>query len=108
MKYIEIKKLLEQNNIKEIDTDIVVSVKSALYDDKISDELFNEICSYTRAVWDKVDKGYTQLVADIVCDCLQDCGYGYRSKLKLTKRDLQQFNKIDKVVDIFYDKYWED
>lgn len=106
MKYNEIKTILTQHNITDIDVDIVSCVNASLYK-RVSNKTYNKLCSFVKWVWDKVDKGYTQLIADIVVDCYQNCGYGYREKLKLNSKDLESYEKRDKVIDIFYDRYWE-
>lgn len=106
MNYIEIRNLLRENKLEcSIELDIASCV-SCCVDNALDDETYRLICVYTRAIWDKADKSYTQLMADIVCDCALDCGYGYRSKIKLTKNDLVKHNKLDKIIDLFLDRYW--
>lgn len=106
MKYNEIKKIIQNNNISLIDLDISTSVLACVGNDKrITDEIFDLLCSYTRKVWGSVDKGYTQLVADIVVDCYIDNSYGYHTYCKLTKKDLKEHNKLDKIIDIFCSNY---
>lgn len=106
MKYNEIAKLIKSNNLNLIDLDITTSVLACVGNDKrITDEIFDQLCSYTRTIWDKVDKGYTQLVADIVVDCFINNEYGYRQYCKLTKKDLKEHNKIDEIIDIFCNNY---
>ena len=99
-------KLLKENEITNIEADIVSCVSASL-NRKVQNKTFERLCSFVKWVWNKVDKGYTQLIADIVVDCYQNCGYGYRDKLKLTLKDLDDYEKRDEVINLFYDRYWE-
>lgn len=111
MKYAEVKNLFKEKGINDLTADIVSCVSAASWN--LSDEDFDLVCSYTNRVLDNVDKGYTQLIADIVCDLYQDLDYGYRKdededeETFLTREDLKDHNKIDMVVDMFYDKYYD-
>ena len=108
-----------------IKLDVMTSVKMSL-DEPVSDKVFNQLCEVTEEVYDKVDKGYTQLIADVVVDLYQDCGYGYRNKKSktikdyftgkeykvsqlLTKKDLEDLSwqKREMIIEIFYDKYYD-
>lgn len=109
MNYSEIRKLAKSNNIYDIDLEIVSCVNSSSW--KLSDEEYELICKYVWNVWDNVDKTYIQLISDIVCDLYQDnLGYGYRDEEDekyLTKEDLINREKLDMVIDLFYDKYYD-
>ena len=105
--YNEIRKLFEANKVAEISAIITSCVKLSA-DDSTSDEEFELLCSFTCSCFDRIDSGYIQLIADIVCDLYQDLGYGYRDKsndMYITKKQLEtrNTNAIDKVVDIFFD-----
>ena len=101
MNYVEIRNLFDEKEIDDIDADIVCCVRAASFN--LSDE------AYTRTWWDEVDTGYTQLIADIVCDLYQDnLEYGYRSEARdliLTREDIKNKEKIDMVLDLFYERY---
>lgn len=109
MNYIEIRNLLKKHSIELVDLDIVSCVMASSYN--LSDEEFNLICDYVYRVWDNVDKTYTQLISDVVCDLYQDnLGYGYRNEEDerfLTRQDLKTFEKLDVVIDLFYDRYYD-
>lgn len=124
MEYSKIRDLLIENKINDIDCDIALSVKCAL-GKKITDEEFNLLCNFVYCVWDDVDKGYTQLIADIVVDLYCDEDYGYRNELStyyqgynedrielnrtLSKKQLKERDyRVRKMVeDIFYEKYYD-
>ena len=91
-----------------------------------NEEEFEIICSFVSYVWDKIDKGYTQLLADIVIDLYQDQGWGYRDEynvedygdyfgeqLELSRTlTLEQMKEADyrvaeMVVNIFYERYYD-
>ena len=124
MEYSEIRDLLAINKVNALDCDIVLSVKSAL-SKKITDEEFNLLCGFTYSVWNDVDKGYTQLIADIVVDLYCNEDYGYRDEEHIEKFGMydedeielnrtlskEQLEKCDyrvrrMVEDIFYEKYY--
>ena len=108
MKFSEIKKLLEDNNIKGIDCEIAICVRAAV-SSKISDEEFDLLCDFVYYVWDDAEKGYTQLIADIVVDLYCNEGYGFRSKkFTLSKKKLKEcdYDTRRMVLDIFYDAYY--
>lgn len=102
----DIRELAIKNKISDIDLEIVSCVNSASYN--LSDNEFNLICDYVKQVWFKLDSTYLQLLADIVCDLYQGLDYGYRNgyEIRLTKNDLVKLEKMNKVVDIYYDKYY--
>ena len=125
MNYSDILKKFKENNINDIDAEIVSCVNASL-SKPVNDEEFNLLCSFTKSVWDKAEKGYTQLIADIVVDLYQDCEYGYRDENSttdvwayseephfvpvtriLTLDDLKEQNhlKRDMVIDIFCNRY---
>lgn len=110
MKCSEIKKILEENKIKDIECEIAVCVRAAA-SPKISDEEFDLICNFVYYVWDDVEKGYTQLIADIVVDLYCNEDYGYRNKKKgrtLSKKQLKEcdYDTRRMVQDIFFDAYY--
>lgn len=108
MKYSEIIDVLKTNSIKDIDAEIAICVNAAL-SKKVSANTFNLLCGFVYYVWSDVEKGYTQLIADIVVDLYQNCYYGYRtSHNKLLRKDLKEcdYRKRDMVAVIFYDKYY--
>ena len=107
MKYHEIKKVLMDNKLYLIDTDIVIAVYFA-EPYPLTDEEFDLICKYVSSCMDDVNVGYTQLMADIVVDMYCDCEYGYRTEDEyLTIEDLQNpYNeKRDMVLDRFCQAY---
>ena len=125
MEYSKIRDLLENNKVSELDCDIALSVKSAL-GKEITDEEFNLLCGFVYSVWDDVEKGYTQLIADIVVDLYYDEGYGYRDEERIEKISMygedeielsrtlskEQLEECDcrvrrMVEDIFYEKYYD-
>lgn len=122
--YNSILKVLKDNNIRNIEVDIVNCVDSSI-SKTVSEEEFEALCTFTKYIWDKAEKGYTQLIADIVVDLYQDCDYGYRNEEKeitkgydddkitfkqiLTLEDLKEcdYRKREMVLDIFYNKYYD-
>ncbi len=114
MTYIEIRDLLQKNGIKaSISLDIVSCVQASLWsvDKPITDEDFTAICNYVRAVWDNVDKTYTQLIADVVVDCIYHCFDYYEcKKIKINMKKInEQLNDetFDKVVQAYLNKYYD-
>lgn len=108
MKYSKIEKFFKANGIWMLDADIVSCVSAASY--HLDDEEFDLICSYVKRCWNKTNKSYTQLLADIVCDLYENCEYGYRdanNNIFLTKEDLKDKTKIEMVIDIFNEKYYD-
>lgn len=106
MKYKDIKDLVIKNRISDIDLEIVSCVNST--SDYLSENEYNSICEYIKQVWYRLNSTYIQLLADIVCDLYQNLQYGYHdldTGKYLTKTDLIRFNKIDIVMNIYYDKY---
>ena len=107
--YSEIINVLKLNSIKDINAEIAICVNAAL-SKKVSANTFNLLCGFTYHVWYDVERGYTQLIADIVVDLYQNCYYGYRTPSnKLLRRDLIEcdYRKRQIVEDIFYDRYFE-
>ena len=89
-----------------LDLDIISCVNAASY--KLSDREYNLVCSYVYKIWYNIEKTYTQLIADIVCDLYQDLGYNYRDEENfLTLEDLEEGNKQEMVIKKFYDKYYD-
>lgn len=110
MKFSEIKKLLVDNNIEDIDCEIVVCVRAAA-PSEISDEEFDLLCDFVYYVWNDVEKGYTQLIADIVVDLYCDEDYGYRNEERgrtLSKEQLKECDYDTRIMvqDIFFDAYY--
>ena len=108
MEYSKIIEVLKTTKIKDIDAEIAICVNAAL-SKNVSSNTFNLLCDFTYTVWSDVEKGYTQLIADIVVDLYQNCGYGYRtSHNKLLRKDLKErdYRKRNMVAVIFYDRYY--
>ena len=109
MDYVEIRDLVSKNNISEIDIEIVSCVNSSSYN--LNDEEYYLVCRYVYNVWTYLDKTYIQLLSDIVCDLYQDnLDYGYRDEEDdkyLTLDDLKECEKINMVINMFYDKYYD-
>ena len=84
MEYKEILNVLEQNKLLNVNVEIVVDVYYALGCNALNmpDDEFNALCRFTQKVYNECDKGYTQLIADIVVDLYIDQEYGYRDKDK--------------------------
>lgn len=121
MKYNDIRVLLKTKGISAIDADIAMSVDMALDGEKpLNEEDFNALCKFVHYVWDNVEKGYTQLIADIVVDLFVDCSFGYRDEEAtttvieaevphyLTLEDIKKLDweKRQMVINIFYDAYY--
>lgn len=106
MTYTEIRHLLIANNLDcSIDLDIASCVSNCV-GLNVDDNTFRLLCSYVRHIFDNVEKTYTQLIADIVCDCYAELEYEYRFKCKLTKKDLEEYNHDDKIIEIYLDRYY--
>lgn len=110
MKFSEIKKILEDNNIKDIDCEIAVCVRAAA-SSEISDEEFDLLCGFVYYVWNDVEKGYTQLIADIVVDLYCNEDYGYRNEKRdrtLSKEQLKECDYDTRIMveNIFFDTYY--
>lgn len=106
MTYLDIKKILEENNIDaSIAVDIVSAVQCSL-PQKVEDDLFVALCEYVRYIWDNVERAYTQLIADVVIDCYFHC-YNYYccDNINLTIDDLKNKNKTDAVIEAYCIKY---
>lgn len=111
MKYLEIKKLLADNGLEcSISLDIVGSLMASLcsVDEEVSDDYFVALCGYIRHIWDHINHSYTQLVADIVVDCVYHCfGYSQCEDIQLGYYDLVDLKETDKVIEVFCDKYYD-
>lgn len=106
MDYTRIRDLFKKESISDTQAEIVSCVNSSM--NKMSDEEFNLICSYVESCWYAMDNSYFQLLTDIICDLYQNLEYGYRDEEKdkvLTLEDLKNKEKIDMVLDLFYDRY---
>ena len=109
MNYCEIKDLLIKNNLEtSISLDVVSCVMASL-PEEVSDKDFDLICKYVRFVWDNVEKTYTQLIADVVVDCIYHCfNYWECNDINLNLNELK-FNREDptylQVVDAYLMKY---
>jgi len=108
MTYKNIRKLLVDNGLDcSIDLDVASSVSACLYGVAVSDEDFTKICCYVRHILDEVDRGYTQLVADIVCDCLLGL-FEYENSTKITYEDMENGTYDDEIVAQFYDMFYRE
>lgn len=107
MRYSFIRDLLKANDADNTDCKILLAIDSAL-SKPVSDKVFDLLCAFTSIVYSKLDCKYIQLLADIVVDLYQGCGYGYRPlDYKLTLKDLSEcsqstINTIMKIFNINY------
>lgn len=114
MLYLQIRDLLKKEGLGcsinlEI-VDCVISSLTAVYEEDAieNDRYFEAICDYVRYVWDNVNKTYTQLIADVVVDCIYHCfGYYQCKDVQLSYEDLKEHKQVDKIVDIYLDKYYD-
>ena len=107
MRYSFVRDLLKANDVDNIDCQVLLAIDTAL-SEPISDKVFDSLCAFTCIVYNELDYKHIQLLADIVIDLYQDCGYGYKpSNYKLTLKDLRECNSsvIDMVAKIFYSNY---
>ena len=81
----------------------VVSVKKAL-SYEVSKEDFNAVCGYIEYVYSKMTEDYLQILADIVCDCYFDFGWGYRDSIALTYDNLLNLDYTHKIEDMVYSR----
>ncbi len=103
MRYSFIRDLLKANDADNIDCQVLLAIDTAL-SEPVSDKVFDLLCAFTSIIYSDFNNGYIQLLADIVVDLYQDCGYGYRTpEYKLTLKDLRECSSsvIDMVVKIF-------
>lgn len=109
MNYIELRNLFKNNCIEvSVAAEIALCVSASVSGLKVDDKEFTAICSYVRAVWDKVEKTYTQLIADVVVDCVYHCfGYYQCNDITLTKDELDNRVLIDEVVQAYLDRYYD-
>lgn len=101
MTYVEIRKLLEENELNcSISLEIVGCVCASLYyNKKIRNDSFAKICECVREVWNNVEHPCTQTIADIVVDNVYNCHeYWNRKPMKLC--DL--CDNIDTILDQYY------
>ena len=118
--YLEIREILKKNKLENsVSIDIVLAVESAIgcSGHTVTEEEYETICAFTRCIWNEVDKTYTQLLADIVVDCLWHCYNFYQcAKINLTFEDMNKVNACNKeydkilktVIMAYLDKYYED
>lgn len=113
-------KIFEKTGISSIDIDVITCVKSSL-SEEVTDEEFNDLCSFTKCIWNEVEKGYTQLIADIVVDLYQDCGYDYRDEdgyVDVEGKEIPKILTIEQITEqdedvkqmvkgIFYEEYYK-
>jgi hypothetical protein len=107
MRYSFVRDLLKANDVDNIACQVLLAIDSAL-SKPVSDKVFDMLCAFTSIVYSKLDCKYIQLLADIVVDLYQGCGYGYRPlDYKLTLKDLSECNQsvINAVMKIFYSNY---
>lgn len=109
--YLEIRELLRKNDIScSIALDIVSCVEASVNASghKVSDEEYEIICNYVRGIWDDVDKTYTQLIADIVVDCIWHCFEFYTCQnIELTFEEMKNHDKCEEVTQAYLDKYYD-
>ena len=110
MTYLEIRDLIIEKGLEtSISLDIVSCVIASL-PGPVSDENFTEICKYVRFLWDDVEKTYTQLIADVVVDCIYHCfDYWECKDINLDLNNLE-FNHEDNIYlqvrDAYLTKYY--
>ena len=129
MKYSEIlDKLQEIKGVGYAQIEIAncVSCSLGLRYSITNEEEFDIICEFTYYVWDKIDKGYTQLLTDIIVDLYKNEGFGYRDEeefktyrgydeepielsrtLTLEQMKGQDSRVAQMVMDIFYERYYD-
>lgn len=103
MEYVEIRKLLEEN---ELDCSISLEVAScvcatltSLPNKKIRNDSFAKICECVRKVWNNIKHPCTQTIADIVVDNIYNC-YEYWNRKPMKLCDL--CDNIDAILDQYY------
>lgn len=109
MTYLEIRDLLKQNNLDcSISLDIVSAVSSSLQED-VTDEEFEILCRYVKFIWNKCECAYTQLIADVVIDCVYHCYNYYQcDSIHLTFDDMKEYPFIyEDVIDAYLSKYYD-
>lgn len=103
MKYSGVRDLLKANEVDRQDCHVLLAIDSAL-SKPVSDKVFDLLCAFTCIIYSDLDNANVQLLADIVVDLYQDCGYGYRtSDYNLTLNDLRNCSSVSKemVLKIF-------
>ena len=96
MKYSRVRDLLKANEVDRQDCQVLLAIDTAL-SKPVSDKIFDLLCAFTCIIYDELDNEHLQLLADIVVDLYQDCGYGYRNpEYKLTLKDLKDCNSAVK------------
>lgn len=90
MKYSRVRDLLKNNDIDTQDCQVLLAIDSAL-SKPVSDNVFDLLCGFTCIIYSKLGNDHIQLLADIIVDLYQDCGYGYRTlDDKITIKDLKE------------------
>lgn len=109
MNYLDCRKIIEENDLElSIPMEIALCVSASIsgVEGEVPNEMFSAICGYVRAVWDKVERTYTQLIADIVVDCVYHCFDYYQCKhTTLNFYQLLNLDLLDEIISIYYDKY---
>lgn len=109
--YLEIRELLRKNEINcTIALDIVSCVESSVNASgyEVTDEEYRIICNYVRGIWDDVEKTHTQLIADVVVDCIWHCFKYYQCQnIELTFEDMKNEEKCEEVRQAYLDKYYD-
>lgn len=96
MKYSGVRNLLKANEVDRQDCQVLLAIDSAL-SEPVSDKTFDLLCAFTCIIYSDLDNSNVQLLADIIVDLYQDCGYGYRtSDCKLTFKNLRECSSSSK------------
>lgn len=107
MRYSTVRDLLKANDVDNMDCQVLLAIDSALFK-PVSDKVFDLLCGFTSIIYSEFNNGYIQLLANIVVDLYQDCGYGYRTlEYKLTLKDLRECSSsaLAIVLKIFNNNY---
>ena len=84
MRYSNILKLLQNNNINFVDSETTSCVASACFLTPLSDEEFDMLCDFTRYCFDDSELDCMQSFANVVCDMYQNLEYGFYNPEKVS------------------------
>lgn len=90
--YSQIRRVLEEENITSLDVLAVAAVSCSLCS-SVSDREFNALCKCVDSFIE--DCGHIQLIADVVVDLYQDCGFGYLKDYGKAKCSLEKLETFD-------------
>ncbi len=110
MTYLEIRNLLKQNHLEDSISLDIVSAVSCTVPENVTDEEFEILCRYVRHIWDRCERTYTQLIADVVIDCVYHCYNYYQcDSINLTFDDMKNYYTpvSDDVIEAYLSKYYD-